>query len=218
MKNIIIYGNTSFSCMIAEYIKKCTDWNISCFCVDKQFIDCDTLMDIPVIPFEEIENKYSCDNHSFIITIGYSKMNTIRESAYIKVSNKGYKLENFIHPTATINADEIGDGNIILENVFLGPHTKVGNANIFWNGANICHDCEIGNFNQISASAVMSGCAKVKDNCFIGMNASIRDHVTVKNKTLVGAGTFINEDTEENGVYVPARAVKLDKDSLEINI
>lgn len=217
-EKIIIFGNTNFSKMIAEYIIESEKYEITCFTVNKNYIEEKEILGIPVIEFEDIEKKYSPKDYKFIVTIGYTKMNTIREKAFKEIKEKGYYIENFIHPTACIKADKIGEGNIFLEGAFIGPHASIGDGNLFWNGVNVCHDFEIGNFNQISASTTIAGFVKVENNCFLGINCSIRDHVIVANKTLVGAGCFINENTEENSVYVPAKAIKLSKNSDEITI
>ena len=58
----------------------------------------------------------------------------------------------------------------------------------------------------------------VKRNCFIGVNATIRDAITIAPETLIAAGAIIMKDTEEKGVYLPARSTMFDKKSDEIKI
>lgn len=43
---------------------------------------------------------------------------------------------------------------------------------------------------------------KVEDNCFIGVNATIRDHISIGKNCLIVAGALILEDTQENDVYI----------------
>ena len=59
----------------------------------------------------------------------------------------------------------------------------------------------------------------IHNNCFIGANSTIRNGVTVADKTLVGASSYISKNTVENGVYVPSRSACLsDLSSLDIHL
>ena len=64
----------------------------------------------------------------------------------------------------------------------------------------------------------MSGFVTVEDYSFIGVNATLRDGITVREGTLIGAGASVMSDTEKRGVYVPPRAKMLDRRSDEIEI
>ena len=93
------------------------------------------------------------------------------------------------------------------------PFVKIGNNVILWSGNHIGHHSEIGDHNFISSHVVVSGQCKIKSNCFIGVNSTIGHGVTIAEKTLVGAGSVITKNTEQESVYVPARSVKLSKKS-----
>ena len=207
-KKIIIFGASSFSTMIAEYIKRFTDKEIVAFTVNKEYLKNSQLINLPVIEFENIEEKFNPSDYSFINAIGYTKMNTVRENIFYNIKEKGYTIEEFIHPSANICADKIGEGNIILENVFIGPHAIIGNGNIIWNGVNISHDAQIGNFNCIAPSTAVAGNVTIKNNCFLGINSSIKNGLTISNKTLIGASCFLNKDTNEEDVYIIENSAK----------
>ena len=137
-------------------------------------------------------------------------MNTIREKIYKEIHKKGYEVESFIHPTALIESKKIGEGNIILEKSFVGPHAVIGNGNIIWNGVNISHDAIIGDFNCFSASTTIAGNVTIKNNCFFGINSCVKNELKISDKTLLGAGCFLNSNTNEEDVFVNEKAaVKL---------
>ena len=50
----------------------------------------------------------------------------------------------------------------------------------------------------------------IERGCFLGDNAIIMGGITVKANCIIGAGAFVNKDTELNGVYVgsPARRIR----------
>src|SRR5207237_961912 len=56
------------------------------------------------------------------------------------------------------------------------------------------------------------------NNCFIGVNATLRNSITIAPETLIGAGAIIMKDTTEQGVYLPERAKPFTKKSSEIEL
>ena len=51
---------------------------------------------------------------------------------------------------------------------------------------------------------VISGGVEVGEQCFIGVNATLRDHIKVGAKCVVGAGSLLLADAEPEGVYIGA--------------
>ena len=41
----------------------------------------------------------------------------------------------------------------------------------------------------------------IKENCFIGVNASIADNVIIARDNFIALGSVINKNTEENKIY-----------------
>lgn len=216
MKNAIIFGNTSFSKMVKYYIEKYTDINIVGFCVNQVYVSEPIIDNIPVIPFETIKKKYPPDKYDFFIAIGNNSMNTVREKVYNNISNKGYSILNFIHPSAVIENAFIGHGNIILENVSIGYNVKIGNGNVIWNGVTLSHEDSIGNFNYIAPACALAGRVTIKDNCFLGINCTIKNDITIKSYSLIGAGCYINKSTQEKDVFITTSTLHLsEKNSLD---
>jgi acetyltransferase-like isoleucine patch superfamily enzyme len=42
----------------------------------------------------------------------------------------------------------------------------------------------------------------IKESCFLGVNATLRDHVTIGEKCIFGAGALILADAAAEGVFV----------------
>lgn len=220
MKKIILYGNTDFARMLKYYIDTDTNREIAFFTVEKEYINEYEIDSLEVVPFENISvDLYSPDEYEILICIGYSHMNEVRKKIYAKCKSLGYAIASYIHSTTRIPyGTEIGEGNIILEDVTIQPFVKIGNSNLIWYKAAIAHDCALGDFNTICGMVSLSGCVKINNNCFIGNNATIKDHIEVKDYTMIGAATYISKDTEECSVHVPARSVVLNKKSTEIKL
>ena len=40
------------------------------------------------------------------------------------------------------------------------------------------------------------------EQCFVGVNATFRDHIKIGEKCVIGAGTLLLTDAEPEGVYI----------------
>ena len=50
----------------------------------------------------------------------------------------------------------------------------------------------------------MSGGVEIGEQCFIGVNSTLRDHIKVGDRCVVGAGALLLGDAETEGVYIGA--------------
>lgn len=60
------------------------------FTQEKQFISCEEINGLPIIPFVDLDNE--CSNFEIIIGIGYSNMNKLRTHIFDICKNK-YKMK-----------------------------------------------------------------------------------------------------------------------------
>lgn len=204
--------------MLAQYINDCYSNSVHAFVVDKDYISYESMLDIPVVDFEEACVNYHVNEFSFINSLGYTSMNKLRKDVTDRIVKAGYEIESFIHPDAIIHSDNIGKGNIILDNSFIGYNSKLGDGNIIWSGTNISHEVDIGDYNYFSPSCAIAGNVNINNNCFFGINSSVVNDVSINDMTLVGAGCCIKNNTNKNDVYVPGESRKIDKNSLDIKI
>ena len=212
-KDVVIFGNTGFSAMVKKSIDRYADYSVVAFCVDAEYISGDMFEGIPIVAYESIEETYPADKYDILITVGYKKMNGIRQKTYHSAKEKGYCLQNFIHPKATVESNLLGEGNIILANADIGMDATIGNCNFIWNGCIISHDACIGDFNYFAPGAILGGNVTVHDRCFLGLGSIVKNGCVIETGTLVGAGCYISNSTNEYEVWVPERSSKLQRKS-----
>ena len=192
---------------------------MSAFAVNREYIDNETFEGLPVAALEEIQDKYPAQEFEMFVAVGYTNMNKIREKLYNFCKEKGYRLANYISSHCSfLTQFPAGDNCFILEENTVQPYVKIGNNVVLWSGNHIGHDVEICDHVFITSQAVISGFVKIGRNSFIGVNATVRDAITIAPETLIAAGAIIMKDTVEKGVYLPARSVLFDKKSDEIKI
>jgi sugar O-acyltransferase (sialic acid O-acetyltransferase NeuD family) len=221
MKNnkMIIIGLSNNAKLAAFYFTKDTNYEVVGFAVDKQYKTAEHFYNLPVFELESLTKLFPPSECDAFVAVGYNEMNTIRENLYSKVKGLGYFLPNYISPKCSFLTEEtIGDNNLILEDNTIQPFVKIGSNNVLWSGNHIGHDVVIGDHNFITSHVVVSGFTKIENNCFIGVNATLRDGITIASKTLIAAGAIILKDTNEADVYLPAKTILHDKKSDEIKI
>lgn len=212
----IIFGNSNFAQMLQTYLLE-QQIQTEAFCVEKQYCISNEFSGRPLVGIDSVSELYPSTDYDAYIAVGYTQMGNIRSKVYQLLEEKGYRLPNYVHPTVVMGPNFVmGKGNIILQSVNFGYETIIGNGNLIFDGTVIAHNVEIGSFNTISINVSACGFSKIKNHCFVGAGACIRDHIQVLDYTLIGANTYIRKDTSPYQVYSSAEAKQLEKNSLQI--
>jgi sugar O-acyltransferase (sialic acid O-acetyltransferase NeuD family) len=136
-------------------------------------------------------------------------MNKLRESIYLQAKSKGYNLISYVSSRASVFPDlQVGDNCFILEDNTIQPYAQIGNNVMLWSGNHIGHHSRIGDHTFFTSHVVLSGHCIVKPYSFLGVNATIRDGLTIAEGSLIAMGGCVTKDTEPWGVYKGSPAKK----------
>ena len=110
--------------------------------------------------------------------------------------------EEIRHEGGVIIGDnaEIGANCTIMRSTLRGTNTIIGNYVKMDSHGHIAHNCVIGDRCMITSGVGFCGSVTAKENSWFGTNSSIMNGVTVGKNNLIGIGTVIREDTEDNAV------------------
>lgn len=202
-KDLVIFGAGEIAQLAYYYFTKDSDYNVVGFTVDFRFIKDETFCGLPLIPFENITQSHPVDKYSIFIALSYSNMNQVRKEKYLHAKQCGYSLASYISTYATVlNEGSIGENCFILEDNTIQPFVTIGNNVTLWSGNHIGHHSYIADHSFLASHIVVSGGVKIGEQCFIGVNATLRDHIQVAEKTLVGAGVLLMENSVAGSVYI----------------
>ena len=149
MKKIVIFGTGELAQRIFFYLKDSEDYVVA-FSANKSNIDSNELLGLPVVPFENIQEKYPPEKFSMFIALAYSEMNKKRTRFFEQAKNKGYELYSYVHPSTKIwDEFEMGENCFILAENIIQPFVKIGD-NVL-----------IGSNNLISHNTI------IENNCFL---------------------------------------------------
>lgn len=200
----LIYGLGEFSDIIYNKIKK-ENIIIDGFCVDKKYYKKNIKKrDMQIYFYEELNKNEEVE--FYIAVIGKNSMFEERKMVFEKLLSDNFKILNFISSYAIVETNNIGIGNIIMENTYIDETTKIGDGNIIWQNVVMPHHNIVGSFNNISPSVSFSGYSVVDNQCFLGNNSSLNNGVHIEDKSLIGAEVFAAHDVYKESVLVSERA------------
>lgn len=219
-KKALIFGLSGFSELVDFYLEADSEYRVVAFTATGDNLE-NKFRGKPVVHFDDIEEKYPPGDYEMFISVGYRKMNKIREDFCIKARSKGYKLLSYISSKATFWGDKydsknkIGDNVFIFENNNVQPFVEIGSGTILWSGNHIGHHSKIGNYCYLTSHVVISGYCNIGDRCFLGVNSTLHEALSIGCECLIAAGACISRNTGDCEVFVPARSIKLDKPSMD---
>jgi len=206
MSQVIIFGNGLVASLAHFYLTHDSEHEVVAFTVDRTHVGDATLFDLPVVPFDEVVERYPPDQFRMFVAVGYGRMNKFRQERYEQSKALGYELISYVSSKAsTWPGAMIGDNCFIMENNVIQPFTRIGNDVIMWSGSHVAHESTIRDHCFISSHVVVSGMVTIEENCFIGVNATIRDQVTIARECVIGAGVVVRKSTQEREVYAATR-------------
>lgn len=219
MAKLVVFGAGDIARLAHYYFKKDSDHEIVAFTVDKEFRKSDSYLGLPLIDFEDLAEHYPPDIYKVFIALSYTNMNKVRAEKYEMAKSKGYELVSYVSSKCSFLTEfPIGDNCFILEDNTIQPFVKIGNNVTLWSGNHIGHDSVIEDHCFISSHVVISGHVHIHQYCFVGVNATLRNSITIAPQTVIGAGAIIMKDTIEKGVYLPRRAELFSKKSDEVDL
>lgn len=203
MSKIVVFGYGTIAETAYFYLTNDSPHDIAAFTADGNCIKKKELFGLPVIPFEEVENKYPPDEFKMFIAVAYQNLNKLRAAKCREAKDKGYNLITYVSSRAcNVGKVETGDNCFILENAVIQPGSKIGDDVFIWSGNHIGHHSTVGDHCYISGQVIIGGHTTIEPYCFIGVNATIGHGVTIRKECFIGAGSLITKRTEPNGVYI----------------
>ncbi len=218
-KKLIIFGVGDIAQIAKYYFDIDSAYEVVAFTLDQEYITLSTFEGLEVIPFQEIEKKFSPSEYSIFIALSYSKMNKLREKKYFEAKEKGFSIASYISSKCSyLSQFPPGENAFIFEDNTIQPFVKIGHNVTLWSGNHIGHHSIIKDHNFISSHVVISGHCIINSYCFLGVNSTLAHKVELAEGTLLGAGVVISKNTERNKVYVSARPTILEKESFDISL
>lgn len=168
----------------------------SIFDRDEQLLN-QNVFNVPIVGTSEIENiLYHYKQNLFdcaVIAIGGNLK--VRESVYNDLKSANIPLANIIDKTAQLRIGvQIGEGNVILGNVYLGPEVVIGNNCYIINNTTIQHHSVVGDHCYFSTSVAIAGRVKIGSRVRFDTASGAKADLKIDNDKFITAGMILKED------------------------
>jgi sugar O-acyltransferase (sialic acid O-acetyltransferase NeuD family) len=219
MAKLVIFGAGDIARLAHHYFTHDSPHEVAAFVVDRAFRQGDEFQGLPLIDAEDATERFSPRDYDMFVAMSYAKMNAVRAEKYANMKAAGYRLVSYVSSRCSyLSQTPPGDNCFILEDNTIQPFVTIGNNVTLWSGNHIGHDATIEDHCFITSHVVVSGHVRIGTRSFIGVNATLRNSITIAPETLIGAGAIIMKDTKAKEVYMPERAKRFVKSSDEIDL
>lgn len=216
-KKLLIFGQTELAELAHFYFSQSDEYQVVGFTIDASHMKEQQFQGLPVIAFEDVAKHFPPENHHQYIALGYTGLNEVRKTRYLKAKSLGYRMASHVHPHASVARNvAVGDNTLILENAVIQPFVQLGRNLVIWSGALIAHHTRVGDHCFIAPRAAIAGNVRIGEQCFIGINATLRDGIHIGDRCVIGAGALLLNDAASDGVYRGSEAPRASRNSSQI--
>lgn len=210
MKNILVFGSGGHASVLIDIAFKEKKYQII-GCIDKK-TEINEVLGLPILGgINDLQNILSeYEIYGGIIAIGD---NAIRSKVFKEIINKvpNFRFVNLIHPDSVIGLNvTIGEGNAVMAGAIINTNTIISDHCILNTNSSLDHDCKMLNFSSIAPNATVGGKSEIGEHSAIGIGANILHNISVASNCIIGGGSLVASDTEDDAIYYgsPAKFVR----------
>jgi sugar O-acyltransferase (sialic acid O-acetyltransferase NeuD family) len=123
----------------------------------------------------------------------------------------GATLATILHPAAVVGSGvTIGVGSVLMAGAVVNVAARIGSGCIINTRASVDHDCTIGDGVHVCPGVALAGNVRIADLAWIGIGSSIIQGRSIGSRAVVGAGSVVIRDVENDVTVVgnPARELR----------
>ena len=216
-RKLVLAGDSKLAEMAFEYFSGDSPYEVVAFAVEEDFRERESLLGLPVVPFESVEENYDPAEHDLHVAVAYRQLNRVRARLVFEAKQKGYRLASYLSSNARVWPNvQLGEHHFIIEDNVIQPFVRIGNNVVIMGANGIGHHSSIGDNCFISSHVIIAGTVELGENCFVGINASLVNDIKIGRDAWIGPHVVISHDVEPGSVFRPAPSELRDKSSLEM--
>lgn len=208
-RNLAIFGTGNYARILYRMAID-AGFEVVAFTSDTDAPEGGAIDGVPFIPSNEIVGF--CRDTGAGVALGFigKDRQRAREDKFRSLKREGIRFPNVIQPGASVDSDDVGQGNVLFAGARIGFQCSVGDCNIFWQNSSVAHDNKVGSFNNFGPNSALAGYAEVSDHCFIGIGSSLNNDAVMERGSLLGANAFLRGRLRAGSVCVPALSGELE--------
>jgi sugar O-acyltransferase (sialic acid O-acetyltransferase NeuD family) len=201
-RRLVIVGDSAFAEVAYECFTRDSDYEVAGFAVEAAYHKRETLFGVPVVPFEQIGDRFPPSEHDVYAALVYTQLNRLRTRLYHAARDKGYGAASYVSTRAFVWPNvALGEHCFVFEDNTLQPFVRIGSNVVLWSGNHVGHHSVVEDNCFIASQVVISGFCTIGRNTFMGVNATLGNNVTIGEDTWIGPGVTLSRSTPPNGLY-----------------
>ncbi|MGZ9809200.1 acetyltransferase [Pseudoroseicyclus sp. H15] len=200
MTDIVIFGAGAMAEVIEVYLDRHSDYRIVGYTLDAAYRKEDRRHGLPVVDWEEIDQRFPPGSVKLLGPLTYQRMNTVRRDRYLEGKAKGYDFASFIHPGIWNYAESIGENVVILEQNTIQPFVTIGDNCIIWSSNHIGHHTVIGPHVFVAGHVGIAGNTTIGAESYLAGKAGVPHGITIGKGAAVLNGAFVQADLPDYAV------------------
>ncbi|GAA1954066.1 acetyltransferase [Microbacterium deminutum] len=147
-------------------------------------------------------------DESLLVCVGPSvgRRHIVRRLRKFGIADERYAT--YVARSARIGAtSDVGVGTIVLDGTVVTADAAIGRHVVIMPNCTITHDDVLEDFSTLAAGVSLGGAVRIRESAYIGMNASVRQGLTIGMESTIGMGAVVLQDVPEEQTWagVPAR-------------
>lgn len=197
-KRLVLVGDSVFAQVAYEFFSHDSPYEVVAFSVERPYLKQETMFDLPIVAFEELEQHYPPATHDIFVSIVFTQANRLRTRLYHEAKAKGYGVASYISSRAKImSKTELGEHCFICEDNVIQSYAAIGNNVVLWSGNQVSSFCVIGDNCFILPNSVFFGFVTVGENCIVSSNVAVESNVRIGADCFIGPGVTITENVAD---------------------
>lgn len=99
---LVLLGDSAFAEVAYKYFTHDSDFSVVAFAVERPFHRRCELLGLPVVAFEDLEQRFAPEEHWFFAALVYTQGNALRARLYEAAKAKGYRLASYVSSRAFV--------------------------------------------------------------------------------------------------------------------
>lgn len=210
MNKVAIIGAGDLGQTIAHLVQ--LDKNIDVFgFFDDTILPGTYINKIPVVgKIDDIQDSYrSMKFNRLVMAIGYKNIN-FRKKIFERFKSD-IPFHSIIHESVILDPSTIiGSGVVIMAGCVIDKSVEIRDNVLLNIGVSIAHDSIIESHSFLGPNVCVAGFSKISELCFIGINTTIINNITLCKGTRTAGGSVMTESNTKSGLYagIPAKFKK----------
>ena len=96
MAELVVFGAGDIARLADHYFRTDSEHEVVAFTVDDAFVESDSLLDRPMVPFSQVSSAFPPSRHQMFVALSYGQMNRLRAERCAHAKQRGYSLASYV--------------------------------------------------------------------------------------------------------------------------